>query len=63
MQLPSVHIPTDLSPPAGQNMEELAALVRDCTQREPDKRPSFHDICLRLKHLPSRSSSVLGSPV
>ena len=64
MRLPTVAVPGGLSPQAARNMGELAALVGDCTQRDPRQRPSFHEICLRLKHLPPRSSnSVLASPM
>lgn len=62
MILPPNQIPTNLSPQAQKNIEELVSLVQDCTQMEASKRPSFHEICLRLKHLPSRSSST-ASPV
>lgn len=63
MRLPPPSIPADLPAPAHKNMEQLAELVRECTNPDPVARPSFHDICLRLKHLPPRSSSVLNSPV
>ena len=62
MILPPNQMPTHLSPHAQRNVEELSSLVEDCTQINASKRPSFHEICLRLKHLPSRSSST-ASPV
>lgn len=62
MVLPPNPLPLNMSPQAMRNMEELMSLVQDCTHREAAKRPSFHEICLRLKHLPSRSSSI-ASPV
>ena len=63
MKLPPIQVPSNLTLPASQNFEELAALVCDCTDHDPTKRPSFYEICLRLRNLPPRSSSMLNSPV
>jgi len=30
---------------------ELVQLSKDCTQEDPEARPSFHDICETLKNL------------
>lgn len=63
MKLPPVQLPPNVSPLASQNLTELAALVNDCTEHDPARRPSFQEICLRLRHLPPRSSGILNSPL
>lgn len=55
LQLPPT--PAGLSEAARTNLDGLAALVRDCTQADPTKRPSFRQICQRIRELPMRSNS------
>ena len=49
MGLPPVTIPDDLPPPGRDILAELARLVVDCTQLDPDLRPTFKEVNVRLK--------------
>lgn len=55
MELHLPPIPVGLSEAARMTLEGLSALIRDCTHLDPKRRPSFRQICQRIRELPPRS--------
>ena len=61
MELSLPPIPAGLSDAARMNLEGLSAIVRESTQLNAADRPSFRQICQRIRELPMRNSAAENS--
>lgn len=53
MRLPPLRVPDSASPSARRLLAELQRLVADCTRVEPEERPSFREVLVRIRAMQS----------